>query len=126
VTATSAAAITILSKGQYGVFVTLTPGWLYVQDAYPTLYSTSVANVTHYNNPKVDALLTAGAPYQDIAHRKSYLNQIGQILFNDGAYGRIYFNVYYTFAQKNVGNLNTANNFSAPMFPDPTILYLSS
>jgi peptide/nickel transport system substrate-binding protein len=126
VTATSAAAILAFSKGQFGVAVTLTPGWLYVADAYPTLYSTSAANVTHYNNPKVDALITAGSPYQDIPHRKTYLNQIGQLLISDAAYGRIYFNVYWQFGQHNVANLSTANNFTAPTFPDPTILYLKT
>jgi peptide/nickel transport system substrate-binding protein len=126
VTATSAAAILAYSKGQFTVAITLDPAWYYVQDAFPVLYSTSVANLTHYNNPKVDALITAGRGYQDIPHRKSYLNQIGQVLYNDGAYGRIFFEIYSNFAQKNVGNLNTGANFTVTMWPDPTIVYLTS
>jgi peptide/nickel transport system substrate-binding protein len=126
VAATSAAAILAYSKGQFGVAITLDPAWLYVQDAYAALYSTSPANVTHYNNPKMDALITAGRGYQDIAHRKSYMNQMGQLLYNDAAYGRIYFVVYSNFAQHSVGNLSTANNFTAAMWPDPTNIYVSS
>jgi peptide/nickel transport system substrate-binding protein len=126
VTATSAAAILAYSKGQYGVAISAEPAWLYVQDAYAGLYSTSPANLQHYNNPKMDALITAGRGYQDIAHRKSYLNQMGQLVINDALYGRIYFEVFYNFAQKNVGNLSTANNGGPPMWPDPTLLYLAS
>jgi peptide/nickel transport system substrate-binding protein len=126
VTATSAAAILAYSKGQYGVAISSEPAWLYVQDAYAGLYSTSPANLQHYDNPKMDALITAGRGYQDIAHRKSYMNQMGQLLINDALYGRIYFEVFYNFAQKSVGNLSTANNFGPPMWPDPTILYLTS
>jgi peptide/nickel transport system substrate-binding protein len=126
VTATSAAAILAYSKGQYGVAISLEPAWLYVQDAYSGLYSTSPANLQHYNNPKMDALITAGRGYQDIAHRKTYMNQMGQLLFTDAVYGRIYFVVFNTFAQHNVGNLVTTNNFSPCSWPDPTILYVSS
>jgi peptide/nickel transport system substrate-binding protein len=126
VAATSAAAILAYSKGQFTVAITLDPAWYYVQDAYVQLYSTSVGNVTHYNNPKMDALITAGRGYQDIAHRKSYMNQMGQLLYNDAAYGRIYFVVYSNFAQKSVGNLNTNANLSQAMWPDPTVLYLTS
>jgi peptide/nickel transport system substrate-binding protein len=126
VTATSAAAILAYSKGQFGVAISLEPAWVYVQDAYAGLYSTSPANITHYDNPKMDALITAGAPYQDIPHRKTYLNQMGQLVISDAAYGRIYFVVFNTFSQKNVGNLNTTNNFSPANWPDPTELYISS
>jgi peptide/nickel transport system substrate-binding protein len=126
VTATSAAAILAYSKGQFGVAITLDPAWYYVQDAYQVLYSTSPGNITHYNNPKMDALITAGAPYQDIPHRKSYLNQMGQLLFTDAAYGRIYFQQPNNFAQKNIGNLNTKYNFSQANWPDPTQLYIAS
>jgi hypothetical protein len=126
VTATSAAAILAYSKGQFGVAITLDPAWYYVQDAYQVLYSTSPGNITHYNNPKMDALITAGAPYQDIPHRKSYLNQMGQLLFTDAAYGRIYFQQPNNFSQKNIGNLNTKYNFSQANWPDPTQLYIAS
>jgi peptide/nickel transport system substrate-binding protein len=126
VAATSAAAILAYSKGQFTVAITLDPAWYYPQDAYLQLYSTSPGNVTHYNNPKFDALITAGRGYQDVPHRKTYLNQMGQTLYNDAAYGRIYFEVPNNFAQKNVGNLNTKYNFSPANWPDPTNLYLSS
>jgi ABC-type oligopeptide transport system substrate-binding subunit len=125
VTATAAAAVLAYSKGQFGVAITLDPAWFYVQDAFAQLYSTSPANVIHYNNPKMDALITAGRGYQDIPHRRSYMNQMGQVLFQDATYGRIFFEYYYTFAQQTVGNLNTNNNFTTGWFPDPTLIYLS-
>jgi peptide/nickel transport system substrate-binding protein len=126
VTATSAAAILAYSKGQFGVAITLDPAWQYPQDAFTQLYSTSPGNVTHYNNPKFDALITAGRGYQDVPHRKSYMNQMGQTLYNDAAYGRIFFFVNSNFAQKTVGNLNTQQNFSAVMWPDPASIYLTT
>jgi peptide/nickel transport system substrate-binding protein len=126
VTATSAAAILAYSKGQYGVAISLEPAWLYVQDAYAALYSTSPANISHYNNPKMDALITAGRGYQDVPHRKTYMNQMGQLLITDAAYGRIYFVVYSNFAQKTVGNLNTQQNMTAAMWPDVTSIYLAT
>jgi ABC-type oligopeptide transport system substrate-binding subunit len=126
VTATSAAAVAAYALGKFAVAITLTPAWYYVQDAYAQFYSTSVANVTHYNNPKMDALITAGRGYQDTGHRKTYMNQMGQLLIADSYLGRIFFVVYSNFAQKNVGNLVTGANFAVTNYPDPTIVYLKS
>jgi peptide/nickel transport system substrate-binding protein len=120
------AAVAAFGQGKFGVGLSLDPAWYFVQDAYQALYSTSPGNVTHYNNPKMDALITAGRGYQDIPNRKTYMNQMGQVLINDSAYGRIFFEVYSNFAQQNVGNLNTKNNFGTANWPDPTLLYLSS
>jgi peptide/nickel transport system substrate-binding protein len=126
VTATAAAAILAYSKGQFTVAITLDPAWYFVQDAYAGLFSTSPANVTHYSNPKFDALVTAGRGYQDIPHRKTYMNQMGQTLFTDSAYGRIFFAVFSNFAQKTVGNLNTSSNWGGANWPDPALLYVSA
>jgi peptide/nickel transport system substrate-binding protein len=118
-------AVLLYSQGNFTLAVTLTPGYLWPADAYTALYSTSTANLTHYSNPKMDATLTATRGATTIAQRKTGLNQIAQLLVNDAAYLRIYYQNWFQFYQKTgVGGMPTMP-FTQSAWGMPSTLYVS-
>jgi peptide/nickel transport system substrate-binding protein len=119
-------AILLYAQGNFGLAVTLVPGYLWPADAYTALYTGQAANITHYSNPKMDALLTSVRGASTLSARKTGVNQIAQILVSDFAYVRIYYSDYHNFAQSNVGGLNTFVWGTGGAWPLPSSLYLKS
>jgi peptide/nickel transport system substrate-binding protein len=119
-------AILLYATGNYSIAASLIPGYLWPADAYVQLYTGGTANIFHYSNPKMDALLTSTRGASTLAARKTGVNQIAQILVDDAAFIRIYYANYHQFAQKNVGGLSTFIFGTGGAWPVPSTVYLTS